>query len=77
MAMSMGLYYATGKIGILNKNDLRLVDGEVEQFGNTIKSTELYELMNGNGETVRIAITPDGKEFNLWLILPNGVALRT
>jgi hypothetical protein len=76
MAMAMGKYYSTGKMGILNKDDLKLVEGEVGQFGKTIEGGEVYELINGNGETVRIAITPDGDEFNLWLILPDGMALR-
>lgn len=75
-AISMAMYYATGKMGILNKDAIKRVEGEVAQFGEPIEGTEMYEMLNGNGETVRFAITPDGEEFNLWLVAIDGRAMR-
>jgi hypothetical protein len=74
-ALNRGIFYS-GKKDLLIK-DLRKVDGKVYQFGSPIDS-ELYELENKDGITVTLGIEFAGENrFCLWLITPEGFAVRT
>ena len=76
-AIKMGIFFSRGKIDITIK-DLKKVEGKVSQFGEEIEGSEVYELENSKGETVRIGVSPyRGNKWNLWLITEEGLALRT
>ena len=76
-AIRMGIFFSRGKIDIAIK-DLKRVKGKVAQFGEEIEGSEIYELENSKGETVRIGVSPyRGNKWNLWLITEEGLTLRT
>lgn len=72
--MKTGLFYA-GRSD-LQVSDLKRVDADVSQFGDPLNA-EVYEFKNEKGETVKIASAPCRDGFDLWLIAPNGFAVRT
>jgi hypothetical protein len=74
-ALSRGIFYA-GRTD-LKVGELKKIDGKVYQFGVEIDS-ELYELENVNGLKVTLGLQFVGKDkFCLWLIAPEGIAVRT
>ncbi len=77
-AMLAGIKFA-GRTGELQPEDLKLVEGKINQFGYVHEESELYEFENRDGLTVLIGIGPlRGKYWELWLINPeNGAAVRT
>lgn len=76
MAIEMGIYYATGQSEKAN-TDMLKVKGMIEQFGIRVEKSELYELTNSKGTKATFGISPTKDGYHLWLISPNGVALRT
>jgi len=75
MAINMGIYYATGQFE-RSKTDLKKIEGEIEQFGTLIKSSEMYELTNSKGQKATFTVSPCRDGYDLWLVLPNGMAMR-
>ena len=76
MAINMGIYYATGQFE-RSKTDLKKIEGEIEQFGTPIKSSEMYELTNSRGQKATFAVSPCRDGYDLWFVLPNGMTMRT
>jgi len=75
-ALNMGIFYARGKLD-LKINDLKRVDAFVGNIGSLNSESEVYELLNSKGETCRISVSPFRDGWDLWLIAPNGYAVRT
>ena len=75
IALTTGIRFAGRDITI---DDLRLVEGQVlTAFGSPLNS-ELYELENSEGITIRLGIEfLAGEKCCLWLISPEGFAVRT
>ena len=77
-AIKMGIFFSRGKIDIAIKDLKKLSDLQVSQLGTLIEGSEIYELENSKGETVRIGVSPyRGNKWNLWLITKEELALRT
>ena len=91
-AIIRGLYYAgmsslykdeDGKVKktleeILENPEIKVVDGEIAQFGYVHKDCTTIEFKNTKNEVVRIATTEFRDGFDLWLINPeSGFGIRT
>jgi len=76
-ALLAGIGFA-GRAGELRPDDLRPVEGKINQFGFVHEYTELFEFEGKNG-LARIAVGPfRGDKWELWLIdVETGNAVRT
>ena len=83
----MTTYYATRKQALergisytgrrdLEVEDLRSIEGNINQLGLKVE-TEMFELENKDGITVRLAVQKFRSGWGLWLIAPDGAAVRT
>jgi len=62
---------------ILKNPEIKIVDGNIEQFGYIHEDTLMIEFSNSDGRTCRIATTKFRDGFDLWLIDPEiGIAHR-
>jgi len=87
VAIEMGVYYATGhteveptfvdeqQVGTM----LSAILPEVaEGFGDQpVKTVKVYEILNSKGEKAQFAVGPFRDGYELWLIGPGGMMLRT
>jgi hypothetical protein len=73
-ALERGIAY-TGRKD-LKVEDLRPVEGNISQLGLEVEM-EMFELENINGKTVRLAVQEFTSGWGLWLIAPDGAAVRT
>ena len=90
-AITRGLYYAgmtdlckdeEGKVKatleeILKNPEIKVVDGEIAQFGYVHEDCTMIEFKNTKNEVVKIATTKFRDGFDLWLIDPkSGSGIR-
>lgn len=62
---------------ILKNPEVKVVDGNVAQFGYVHEDCTMIEFKNVKNEVVRIATTKFRDGFDLWLIEPkNGIGVR-
>jgi hypothetical protein len=73
-ALTRGIAY-TGRRD-LEIEDLRPIEGNINQLGLEVE-TEMFELENKNGITIRLAVQKLYYGWGLWLIAPDGAAVRT
>lgn len=78
IALLAGIRFA-GRAGEITTEDLRPVEGKINQFGRIHEESELFEFENGNGLLARIGVGPLRRKYwELWLIDPEtGQAVRT
>lgn len=63
---------------ILKNPEIKIVDGEIAQFGTVHEDCTILEFKNINNNTIRIATTKLEDGFDLWLVDPeSGAGLRT
>jgi len=74
-ALETGIFYL-GRSKDMKVEDLCRVQGDVSQINGNPLGAQIYELTNSNGIKCKIATAPCRDGFDLWLIKPNGLAVR-